>query len=390
MKLIRRTLGLPVSPIDAIRELFAEQRSAKAMINLSEGVPAYGPPPVITERLQQAVRNSQTARYAPRAGLPELRNLFAGELSAAYAATVREGEVLITAGCNQAFCVAVSALAAAGDEVILPAPYYFNHEMWLRLDQLTPVLLPTGDTFIPDPVAAGKLITPRTRAILLVTPGNPTGVTVPPAVIRDFAMLAIRHGIALILDETYRNFRPTSEPAHDLYRLPKWQENVITLHSFSKEYAIPGYRVGAMVGHPDLLAEAGKLVECMVVCAPRIGQEAAIAGLRGAREWRTRRVGEAAHRLERFRQLLADAPGGFRLRASGAFFAWVQLPGWPEPAEELVRRLATEQAVLALPGTLFEPIDDRHLRFSVAALADEQFDDLRARLTAFGGSRTKP
>ncbi|MEU0940337.1 aminotransferase [Embleya sp. NPDC005971] len=393
MKLIPRTLEQPASPIGAVQALLAERRGDRELIDLSQGVPAYAPAPAVVEWVAEAARRPDTSLYAARSGIPELRELMAEELSASYRGTVDERQVLITAGCNQAFCVAVSSLATAGDEVLLPVPYYFNHDMWLRMDHLVPVYLPVGRDFVPDVEAAERALTSKTKAMVLVTPGNPTGATIPPAVIADFAGLAVRRDIVLILDETYRSFRQSDAPPHDLFRAPGWSGHVVSLHSFSKDFALPGYRVGALVGHPDLLTEAGKLLECMTICAPGIAQEAAIAGLRGALDWRRERASETGAKLDRFRSLMADAPGGFELRASGAFFGWVRHP-FPQSTYEVVRGLVTEQDVAVLPGSLFMPSDERFLRFSVAALKERQFGKLRARLLAFGaagrGERVPP
>ncbi|GAA3768349.1 aminotransferase [Streptomyces phyllanthi] len=386
MKLIHRTLEQPTSPIGAVQALLAKRRGDRELIDLSQGVPTYAPAPTIVEWVAEAARRPDTSLYAARSGVPELRKLMAEELSSAYLGTVDERQVLITAGCNQAFCVAVSALATVGDEVILPVPYYFNHDMWLRMDHLVPVHLPVGHHFIPDVESAERAITARTKAMVLVTPGNPTGATIPPAVIGDFARLAARHDIVLILDETYRSFRQSDEPPHDLFGTRDWPDHVISLHSFSKDFALPGYRLGALVGHPDLLVEAGKLLECMAICAPGIAQEAAIAGLRGALDWRRERALETGAKLDRFRSLMADSPGGFELCASGAFFGWVRHP-FPESTHNVVRGLVTEQDVAVLPGTLFMPSDERFLRFSIAALKEPQFGELHARLTAFGAAR---
>ena len=137
---------------------------------------------------------------------------------------------------------------------------------------------------VPRAADAEPLITPRTRAIVLVTPGNPSGVTIPPAEIAAFAALARRHDIALILDETYRTFRDTRRPAHPLFADPAWRWTLVSLHSFSKDLAIPGYRVGCVVASPELNREVIKLMDCVAICAPRVGQEAALAGLTRRRD----------------------------------------------------------------------------------------------------------
>lgn len=349
------------------------------MLDLSQAAPSYPTAPVIAERVAEVAASPDGGAYAPPPGLPRLNELFAAELSADYAGRVRPDQVLPTAGCNQAFCVVASALAEHGDEIIVPLPYYFNHSMWLELDGVRPVFLECGDDLVPDPEAAAALITDRTRAILLVTPGNPSGVTIPPEVIDAFGDLAAANDIALIIDETYRSFRDTHAPAHTLFGRADWSDNVVSLHSFSKDMAIPGYRVGAVVGGADVIYEAAKLLDCVSICAPRIGQEAVIAGLEHAGDWRRAQAERIATSLAAFRSVMAAKPGGFELATSGAFFGWVRHP-LDLPTADVVKRLVLDHDVLVIPGTAFMPSDERWLRFSFANLEPADFPELASRL----------
>ena len=153
------------------------------------------------------------ATYAPQPGLPALRSAFAADLSSAYGGEVVADDVLITAGCNQAFCIVASALAGPGDNMLVQDPFYFNHGMWLDVEEIEGRRIPNDDGLIPNAEASAALIDERTTAIVLVSPGNPTGVTVPPERIAEFAALAKAKDLALIIDETYRSFRPTETPA---------------------------------------------------------------------------------------------------------------------------------------------------------------------------------
>jgi aspartate/methionine/tyrosine aminotransferase len=270
--------------------------------------------------------------------------------------------------------------------MIVPLPYYFNHDMWLRMEGITPVYLEPGDGWRPDPEAARRAISPRTRAILLVTPGNPSGVTVPPATIAEFAAIAAEHDITLIVDETYRNFRGTKEPAHTLFADPAWGENVVSLHSFSKDFAIPGYRVGALVASPKLIREAMKVLDCVQICAPRIGQEAALAGLLHATAWREAKALEVSRKLEAFQAMMAARPGGFELAACGAYFGWIRHPFVGKPTADVVQNLLFSHDLLLIPGTAFLPDDRRMIRASVANLALEEIAEFGRRLESAGVS----
>ena len=176
-----------------------------------------------------------------------------------------------------------------------------------------------------------------------MSPGNPSGAILRPDELTAYYECCVAHDITLVLDETYRSYRGTDEPAHDLYTREGWTDHLVTLHSFSKDLAIPGYRVGAAVGDPHFLAEAMKLVDCVAICAPRIGQEAALAGLRHATEWRAEQAARIGARQRHFEAAMADAPGGYELLSSGAYFGWVRHPFPDRDTIDVVAELLHER-----------------------------------------------
>ena len=380
MQLSTRTTSVATSPIGDAKAWLSHRNSNRPLLDLSQAAPNYPTAPVIAARIAEVAASSDGGAYAPPMGIPELKMAFAERLCSDTGSTVTAENVLPTAGCNQAFCVAVSALADAGDEIIVPLPYYFNHTMWLEAEGIVPRFLEPEANFVPTPSDAEDLINERTRAIVLVTPGNPTGVAFPAAVIDAFASLAARRGIALIIDETYRNFRDTSAPAHHAMVGADWVDTVISLHSFSKDLAIPGYRVGAIVAGKGFLEQAAKLLDCVAICAPRISQEAAVAGLVAADNWRQDQAERIAANLGVFRDVMATSPGGFELAASGAFFGWVRHPFETMSSNDVVKHLVLDHDVLVIPGTAFMPTDERWLRFSFANLEAAELVELAERL----------
>ncbi|MEZ5226463.1 MAG: aminotransferase class I/II-fold pyridoxal phosphate-dependent enzyme [Acidimicrobiales bacterium] len=230
--------------------------------------------------------------------------------------------------------------------------------------------------------SAAELITDRTRAILLVSPGNPTGTTIEPAILDAFFDLAEARGVALILDETYRHFRPTDEPSHTLYARPNWDDTLITLHSFSKGSPFP-VTGGAICAKQAVVDEALKLLDCGNL-RPRIGQEAALAGLQHAGDWRRAMAARTRTRQAAFTDAMATDPGGFVLANAGAYFGWVRHPHVGVGDREMVRRLVVDHDVLVIPGTAFTPTDERWLRFSFANLEIDDFAELANRLTEAG------
>ena len=380
MRLTPRTVQEIDSPMGATYALLAGRRGERELLDLAQAAPAYPPAPEVIEHVTMVAREPNSGAYVPSPGLPKLRDAFAADLSASYRATVRADQMVITAGCNQAFCLVAQSLAEPGDEIIEVLPYYFNYDMWLRMNGVVPRYLEPGPDLVPDPAAAEALITPRTRAIVLISPNNPSGVTLPPDVLTGFYELARRHDIALILDETYRTFRGTAEPAHNLFDDPDWARTLISLHSFSKDLAIPGYRVGAVVGSAELKREVMKLLDCVAICPPRLGQEAAWAGLTAAGQWRHDRAAEVADKLHRLDTVMADRPGGFEVVTRGGFFAWLRHPFPGHPTEDVVRELIVRYDTLVIPGTAFLPEDRQVFRVSVGNADQAALTEFAARL----------
>ena len=153
----------------------------------------------------------------------------------------------------------------------------------------------------------------------------------------------------------------------------------MTLHSFSKDLAIPGYRVGAVVAGPEVIYEAMKVMDCIQICAPRVSQEAAVAGLAESKAWRNDQAERIAEVHEEFKAVMAQAPGGFELLSSGAFFGWVR-HSFDSSSMDVVKRLIVESDVLVIPGTAFTPTDESMLRFSFANLSKEEIVELGSRL----------
>ena len=354
------------------------------MIDLSQAVPGTPPPARLLEALGRAAGAADAARYGPILGDAALRAAHAAEATRLYGGTITADHVAITSGCNQAFVVTMMALAQAGDEVILPAPWYFNHAMTLDMLGLKTQVLPADPArgFVPDPAAAAALITTRTRAIVLVSPNNPTGALYPPAVIAAFARLARAAGIALVLDETYRDFWPADLPrGHALFETAQWEETLIQLYAFSKAYAIPGHRLGAIVAAPSTIEDIAKIQDSLQICPPRAAQRVIAEAIDAERPWRVAQAAELTARASACRAAFAAAPA-WRLDAVGAYFAYVAHPFPDRPAAEVAERLCVDAGVLALPGSYFGPGQSTHLRFAFANVGADVLSGLAERLKA--------
>ncbi len=357
----------------------------RPLLNVSQAAPVEPPPEALRRAIAEAALNDPEAHlYGPVLGLPELRAEVAAEWSRNYSGTIAPNQTAITAGCNQAFVAVMAALAGAGDEVILPTPWYFNHKMWLDMSGVRTVPLPTDASMIPDVATAARLVTGRTRAIVLVTPNNPTGAEYPAETLAAFRDLARSHGIALVVDETYRDFHAGSGAPHALFADPDWHDTVIDLYSFSKTYRLTGHRVGAVIASDKILREIEKFQDTAIICPNQLGQRAALWGMRNLRQWV---AGERAEILDR-RAAVTEHLGpleGWDILGLGAYFAFVSHP-FDASSEEVARRLVQDASILALPATMFapplDPICRKGLRIAFANIDRTEIAELARRLAA--------
>ena len=367
----------------------------RPLINVSQAAPVDLPPEQMRAAMADIIVNEPQAHlYGPVIGLPELRAEVATQWSAAYGASLTADNVAITSGCNQAFAAAISAIAQSGDEVLLPAPWYFNHKMWLDMAGVTARAIPTDAQLLPDPEATRALITERTRAISLVTPNNPAGVEYPPELVLAFFKLAQETGIKLIIDETYRDFHSQTGAPHGLFQQADWDQTLIHLYSFSKAFRLTGHRVGALISSPDLLAEAEKFLDTVAICPNQIGQFSALWGLRNLTEWL---AGERFEILARRATIEAEMPAlaakGWTLKGCGAYFAYLEHP-FEMASDVLAQKLVEEASILALPGTMFMPENEvagqQHLRIAFANVDATGIAELFTRLKALRFSLAPP
>ncbi|MEO1695591.1 MAG: aminotransferase, partial [Pseudomonadota bacterium] len=333
------------------------------------------------DHIAQQLRDGAASTYTEIVGRADLRAALAADLTTRYGAALDADDVMITAGCNQAFCAAIDAIAGAGDNVILPVPYYFNHDMWLQIRSVEARYLTVDRAtgMVPDPAALDALIDGRTRAIMLVTPNNPSGAIAPPETIAHFYRIAQKHGIALILDETYRDYAPADASPHALFSDPDWRDTVVHLYSFSKAYSLTGYRVGALACGGAIRDNAIKIQDCVQICAPHIGQLAALYALQNLQAWKQAAADAMAARGDAFRAAFAAADTGFTLESVGAYFAYVRHP-FAAPAEAVAARLARDHGIVTLPGTFFGPGQEQHLRLAMSNVTEARLPELVDRL----------
>jgi aspartate/methionine/tyrosine aminotransferase len=232
---------------------------------------------------------------------------------------------------------------------------------------------------LPNPAAIEHLITPATRAILVVSPSNPTGAITPLETVRELFEVARRHNITLILDETYNEFIPDGVRPHELFSDPSWGDHFVQIASFGKTYALTGYRAGMLVASERFIHHALKAQDTMAVCQPRVTQHAVKFGVEYLDRWVAANREMMSRRHDIFCTEFTLPGNRFRLTTSGAFFAWVRHPFSGRSGREVAKRLVDEAAVLCLPGEVFGPGLERYLRLAFGNIREEAIPEAARR-----------
>ena len=366
-----RSVQSPIIPV--IADLI---RAHPGTISLGQGVVGYGPPAAATAQIATFLAEPAHHRYQPVAGIAPLLHAIEENLAAELgvrAGAGRDARTMVTAGGNNAFFAALLALADAGDEVILPTPYYFNHEMAVTMLGCRPVLVPTRADYQLDLEALRRAITSRTRAIVTVSPNNPTGAVYPEADLRAVNALCAAHGIFHLSDEAYRHFTYDGARHFSPASIPGAAPHTISLHSLSKSHGFASWRIGWLTFPAALEPALRKVQDTLLICPPVISQFAAVGALGVGPEWVREKLREiAAVRTLVLRALAPLADEGLceLPPAGGAFYFLLRVRRNPRALHslELAERLIREHAVAAIPGNAFGLERDTSLRIAYGAL----------------------
>ena len=383
MRFNENVLQIQSPPITEVKGWLAGRifPADKPLIDLCQAIPNYAPPAELTEHLQQSINNPQTYNYSPDEGLLEARTEVLDWYQRHYLADLSTEQICLTVGASQAFWLSILCTCQAGDEVIVQLPAYFDHPMGLQALGIKPIFAPfdPANKGLPEVAQLERLITPRTRAILLVTPSNPTGAVIPPEQIESLFLLAQQHQLTLILDETYNSF--IDSVPHQLFNRSDWPDTFIHLASFGKTFAITGLRCGALLGSETLISEALKIQDSMVVCQPRSTQVALTYGCRELDDWVADNCAMMKQRHDRFVAEFAAASLKFELAASGSFFAWIKHPWDDLTGRQAARRLADDANLICLPGEAFGPGLESYLRLAFGNIDHQNIPAAVARFS---------
>ena len=373
-------------PVVEVREwLKLHRKSKKPLLNLSQAAPMSPPPDSLLKYLSEQSLLTENHLYGDVLGDILLREEIVNLWNEEYSSSICVNNVAITSGCNQAFCAAVSTIATAGDSILVPVPWYFNHEMWLAIQGINIIPIPCDINMLPDIEAAKKLIDKKTKAIVMVTPNNPTGVEYPSKLVRNISNLARDNNLKLIIDETYKNFG--NKQTNILYR-GKWDEHLIQLYSFSKVYRLTGHRVGLMVASKSFLKKVEKFLDTTTICPNRLAQKAAYFGLLNLQEFVVKEKLKIEKLKDTFEKELRNIKN-WSLLGIGGYFAYL---GYNSKMDSIsiAKKLLTEQNILSIPGDMFFPKsknlfvkEKRSIRIAFANSTYEEMIDLFKRLRNF-------
>ena len=382
-----RTIGVDPPPVLEVKNWLSnpDLQPSKPLIDVSQAAPTEPPPEKMLEFMANKILcDNAVNTYGPVLGLDELRESLASKWSRQYQGKVSKENVAVTSGCNQAFCASISSFTSENDEVIIPTPWYFNHHMWLQMAGVKSIPLDTDANMNPIIEKAEALITDRTRAIVLVSPNNPSGAIYSNQLLQKFFDLCKSNQIRLIIDETYKDFHPNASQPHTLLENNNWDQVLTILYSFSKTYRMTGHRIGALLTSKENLIEIEKALDTFTVCPPQLGQYAANWGLNNLEAWaserRTEILQRAKHFSEKFQPLSA---AGWSLRGCGAYFAFVEHP-FEDESNILAPLILRDQGILLMPGTMFypkhNPLGSRSFRIAFANIDKNKISTLLERL----------
>jgi aspartate/methionine/tyrosine aminotransferase len=352
-------------------------------ISLGQGVVSYEPPREAIEAARRFGGTLTDHRYGPVEGLPALVEAIEAKLARENHLTVRPASrVLVTAGGNQAFMNAVLAITDPGDEIVLLVPYYFNHEMAVVMAGAQAVAVPTTSDYQLDVRAIDAAITARTRAVVTVSPNNPTGAVYPEGALRAVNALCRDRGVFHIHDEAYEYFTYGNVSHFSPGSLPDAADHTISLFSLSKAYGMASWRIGYMV-IPEALAEAvHKIQDTILICPPAVSQHAAVAALEVGRSF----AGAHLARLDVTRRAIFDALSSPDVPCDvpspdGAFYYLVRVHSRMD-SMTLAERLIREHRVATIPGSAFADPSPCSVRISYGALDAESVNEGMRRLVS--------
>jgi aminotransferase len=376
-----RNIRLP--PFDPLNLRAAGMRAAgHDVISLGQALPFFGPPRSALAAARAALETPDVNIYSTDPGMPALRSALADRLRS-FGISASAEDIIITAGANHAFTLALTTMVDPGDEVLLPAPYFTNHQMMIAALGAVPIEAPVADreTFSVRWSDIEPRLGSRTRAVVLCIPSNPAGAVLNPDEGRRIVGELGRRGIVVLSDETYMQFvygaDHWSAASH-----PEWRRNVVVIGTFSKAFGMMGWRVGFLVADALVCAEAVKIQDAMIICAPVISQMAALGAVSEDWDYPASFHADLLERREALARGVRTIPQLHWTPTNAGFFGFVRVDGCRDSAA-LAESLLEEAHVVALPGAAFGRSGEGHLRLSYGAVGVSDVAEAMRRLSAY-------
>ncbi len=373
----------------AIHEMTRLSGQMKDVAFLSWAKPTSGTPAHINDAAIAAIRDGVTAGYSPTSGLPALREEICTKLARDNDITAEPSEILVTVGAIEGLAAAVMAAIDPGDEVILPSPTYSTHIRQVVIASGRPVFAPLVEEegFRLDLEAVRAAVTPRTRAIVYCSPSNPTGTVFSESEFRELAAIALEHDLMIITDEAYEYFTYDGATHFSIGSLPELRGRVISCFTFTKTYAMTGWRIGYLHAAAELIPQITKAHIPLAICAPVVSQYAALGALRGSQAC----VAEFREHYRAARDLMCARldrlTGIFDYQKPGGSYHMIPRILVGEGRSDSTAfciRLLQEAGVSTTPGIAFGPTGQGHLRLSFC-VTPEMIDDAFDRMEAYFG-----
>ena len=387
--LANRILSVERSPFYSIMELAAKRGDC---IYMNLGEPDFVTPKHVAEAAKKALDQGHT-HYGPDRGVPELRQLIVQKIEKEYGAKYDwEDEILITAGGQAGLHISVMALANPGEEIIILIPYYPPYLVNATLADAKPVFveLKSEEGFIPDPSAIEKAVTPKTKAMIILSPNNPTGAVYPEEILSKIVEMAKERDIMVISDEVYESMLYDGLRHKSLISFPDAKDHVIQVNSFSKTYAMTGLRVGYLATSKDKLLQFLKYHHTVNISANVPAQLACVTAMKGPQDC----VEEMKEAYQKRRDLLIerlnDIPGVSCMTPKGAFYAFADIRKLGMLSLELAEYLVKEAGVVLTNGSGFGC--EGFIRLSYATDPDsieEAMDRMKKAVIKLGSSSKK-
>ena len=361
--------------LSAIKEMPLLASKLGDCVSLGQGIPSFGTPAHIVEAVCRVLRDQpESGKYSLGPGMPALRQAIGEHLSREKGVAVdSEREICVTVGAMEALLAGILTVVDRGDEVILPSPNYASHIEQVLLAEGVPVFVPLRESdWQWDPEAIRRAVTPKTRAIIVCNPHNPTGALFSENTMNAVAKLAISHDLVVICDEAYDFLTYDGRPHSSLMSLPEMRERIIATFSFSKKYAMTGWRIGYVFASEGILDQMMKIHDALAICAPTVAQYAALAALQGPQDC----VGEIRTALQLRRDLTCRrldvlAPWFSYVKPHGAYYLMARYHGFELDSVNFALRLLYEARVITIPGGAFGPTGEGHVRLSFGGTEEE-------------------